>query len=172
MLRPFLKNQPTVHPSAWIADSAEVIGRVHLAEDVSVWSQCVLRGDVVSIHVGARTNLQEFVLIHGNHGDPDVRIGADVTVGHRATLHGCRIEDRVLVGMGAIVLDGVTVQSDVMIAAGSVVSPRSVLASGGLYIGSPARRRRELTSDELEGIRASAYHYVQLTQMHLGRELK
>lgn len=166
MLYNFTTYRPTLEAGAWVAESAEVIGRVQLGRDVSIWPQCVLRGDVVGIVVGERSNLQEFVMVHGNHGAADVTIGCDVTVGHRATLHGCRIGDRVLIGMGAIVLDDVEIESDVMVGAGALVAPRTRLESGGLYLGSPATRRRELRPEELEGIRASAYHYVGLATLH------
>src|SRR5690606_29557333 len=141
--------------------------------DVSVCPLTVIRGDVPEISIGDRTNIQDGSVLHLTspesfppHGFP-LRIGADVTVGHKAILHGCTIGDRVLIGMGAIIMDGAVVEPDVIIGGGSVVSPGKVLPSGGLYVGSPAKRVRDLRPEELEFLRYSAGHYVKLKDEHL-----
>jgi carbonic anhydrase/acetyltransferase-like protein (isoleucine patch superfamily) len=149
-----------------------VIGRVDLEEDVSIWPMCVLRGDVNAIRVGARTNVQDASILHVTHEREGAgsgfacTLGADVTVGHRVTLHGCTIGDRCLIGMGAIVMDGVVIEHDVLLAAGSVVPPGKQLQSRSLYLGNPARRVRALTARELEDLAYSAAHYVKLKDQY------
>lgn len=167
-IRPFRGFSPQVTSSCYVDPTATLIGQVTLGEDVSIWPNVVVRGDVNSISIGDRTNIQDNTVCHVNHpadfnpgGDPLV-IGHDVTVGHRALLHGCTIEDQCLVGMGAIVMDKAVVQSQVIIGAGTLVSPNKVLQSGYLYVGSPARQIRELTDDEKSFILYSAKHYAKL----------
>ena len=149
-----------------------IIGEVSLADDVSVWPYAVLRGDVNSITVGARSNIQDGSVLHVSHktvakpeGSPLV-IGEDVTVGHKAMLHGCRIGNRVLVGMGTMVLDDAVIEDDVMIGAGSLVPPRKRLEGGYLYVGSPVRQVRALTDEEKAFLKYSAAHYVRLSQQY------
>ncbi len=172
-IRSYLDHQPTIAPGAWIDPAATVIGKVSLAEDVSVWPNAVLRGDVNEISVGARTNIQDGTICHVTHDGPyspgglALVLGEDITVGHAAILHACTIGDRCLVGMGALVMDGAKVGDDVMIAAGSLVSPGKVLESGWLYRGRPAEAVRRLTDKELEMLRYSAAHYVRLKDRYL-----
>ena len=142
-IRPFLNHTPQIHESCLIDETSVIIGEVSLAEDVSVWPYAVLRGDVNSISIGARSNVQDGSVLHVSHknaekpeGSPLI-IGEDVTVGHKVMLHGCRIGDRVLIGMGTIILDDTIIEDDVMIGAGSLVPPRKRLESGYLYVGSP-----------------------------------
>lgn len=167
-LRAFRGAMPTLGQRTWIDPAATVIGRVDLGDDVSVWPGVVLRGDVHRIEIGARTNIQDNTVCHVTHDGPQVPggfpliIGEDVTVGHAAVLHACTIGDCCLVGMGALVLDGAVIEPDVMIGAGSLVSPGKRLQSGWLYRGRPARPARELTPGELEMLRYSAAHYVRL----------
>ena len=169
-LRSYRGIAPILGRGAWIDPTAWVIGDVELGEDVSIWPLVLVRGDVNRIRIGARSNVQDGSLIHvsrphpGNDAGWPTILGEDVVVGHRVSLHGCRIADRVLVGIGAIVLDGVEVQSDVFIGAGSVVTPGKVLESGFLYVGSPARRSRELTPQEIARIPKMARDYVALKQ--------
>ena len=172
-IRPFLDHTPQVHESCLIDETSVIIGEVSLAEDVSVWPYAVLRGDVNSISIGARSNVQDGSVLHVSHknaekpeGSPLV-IGEDVTVGHKVMLHGCRIGDRVLIGMGTIILDDTVVESDVMIGAGSLVPPRKHLKSGFLYMGSPAVAVRELTDAERAHFLYSAAHYVKLAADYL-----
>ncbi len=172
-IRSFLNHSPSLGARVFIDDSAVVIGRVQLGNDVSVWPLTAIRGDVNDIAIGDRTNLQDGSVLHNTspsssppNGFP-LRVGSDVTVGHKVILHGCTIGDRVLVGMGSIVMDGAVVENDVIIGGGSVVTPNKVLTSGGLYVGSPAKRVRDLRPDELEFLRYSAAHYVKLKDEHL-----
>ncbi|HTQ98881.1 MAG TPA: gamma carbonic anhydrase family protein [Candidatus Acidoferrum sp.] len=172
-VRTYLDRTPSIADRVFIDQSSVVIGRVTLAEDVSVWPLVAIRGDVNDISVGARTNIQDGSVLHNTspdsappHGFPLV-IGADVTVGHKAILHGCTIGDRVLIGMGAIVMDGAVVESDVIIGGGSVVSPGKLLQSGGLYVGAPAKRVRDLKPEELKFLKYSAAHYVKLKDHHM-----
>jgi carbonic anhydrase/acetyltransferase-like protein (isoleucine patch superfamily) len=167
-IRPYRGIQPQLGPGAWVDDSAVVIGDVELGADVSIWPLVLVRGDVNRISIGARSNVQDGSIIHvsrpfpGNDQGWPTLIGEDVVVGHKVALHGCRIADRVLVGIGAIVLDGVDVPSDVVIGAGSVVTPGKQLESGYLYVGNPARRSRELRPEEIARIPKMARDYVTL----------
>lgn len=157
----------------WIDPAATVIGAVRLGDDVSVWPGAILRGDVNTIEVGARSNIQDSAVGHVTHDGPytpggvPLVIGQDVTVGHAAVLHACTIGDRCLVGMGSLVLDGAELDDEVMLAAGSLVSPGKRLESGWLYRGRPAEAVRRLSADELEMLRYSAAHYVRLKDAYL-----
>jgi carbonic anhydrase/acetyltransferase-like protein (isoleucine patch superfamily) len=159
---------PTLGPGAWIDPAAVVIGDVVLGADVSVWPLVLIRGDVNQIRIGARSNVQDGSIIHvsrpypGNDRGWPTILGEDVVVGHKVALHGCTIADRVLVGIGAIVLDGAEVGSDVIIGAGSVVTPGKKLESGYLYLGNPARRARALEAAEVARIPRMARDYVML----------
>jgi carbonic anhydrase/acetyltransferase-like protein (isoleucine patch superfamily) len=171
--RDYQHHRPQLGQRVWIDPAATVIGRVQLGDDVSIWPGAVLRGDVNQITVGARTNIQDGTICHVTHdgpytpgGEPLV-LGEDITVGHGAILHACRIGDRCLIGMGALVLDGAVIEDDVMLAAGSLVSPGKSLESGWLYRGQPARPVRELTAQELEMLRYSAANYVRLKDEYL-----
>jgi carbonic anhydrase/acetyltransferase-like protein (isoleucine patch superfamily) len=171
-LRAFGTDHPALGARVYVDPTALVIGRVRLAEDVSVWPMCVLRGDVNTIEVGARTNVQDASVLHVTHeregqgsGQPLV-IGADVTIGHRVILHACAVGDRCLIGMGAIVMDGAVIEDDVLLAAGSVVPPGKRLQARSLYLGNPARRFRVLTAAEVESLAYSAAHYVELKDQH------
>lgn len=172
-LRNFGNERPVLGKRVWIDPQATVIGRVELADDVSIWPGSVLRGDVNRIEIGARTNIQDGTICHVTHdgrytpGGFPLILGADITVGHGAILHACTIGDRSLIGMGSLVLDGAEIESDVMLAAGSLVSPGKRLESGWLYRGQPARPARELTNEELEMLRYSAAHYVRLKDQYL-----
>jgi carbonic anhydrase/acetyltransferase-like protein (isoleucine patch superfamily) len=172
-IRSYLDHTPALADRAFVDESALVIGRVRLGVDVSVWPLTVLRGDVHDIRVGDRSNIQDGSVLHctspesfAPQGFPLV-IGEDVTVGHKAILHGCTIGDRVLIGMGSIIMDGAVIEPDVVVGGGSVVTPGKVLPSGGLYVGSPARRVRDLRQEELDFLRYSAAHYVKLKDLHL-----
>lgn len=172
-IRSYLHHAPTLGWRVFVDESSVVIGRVYLGDDVSVWPLVAIRGDVNDITIGARTNIQDGSVLHNTSptSTPPLGfalvVGADVTVGHKAILHGCTIGDRVLIGMGAIVMDGAIVQDDVILGGGSVVSPGKVLESGGLYVGSPAKRVRELKPQEYEFLKYSAEHYVRLKNLHM-----
>ncbi|MFR9727752.1 gamma carbonic anhydrase family protein [Saccharopolyspora sp. MS10] len=154
MIVEFEGHRPTIDPSAFVADGAVLVGRVTLGAQSSVWFHAVLRADQNDIAVGARSNLQDGVVVHADPPDypgTPVLIGDGVTVGHGAVLHGCTIEDGAIVGSGSVVLDGARIGAGSLVAAGSVVLPGSDIAPGTLAAGSPARVRRELTDDERDG---------------------
>ena len=159
--------QPQIDASAFVADSAEIMGRVWIGADASIWYQSVLRGDVHDIHIGARSNIQDHCTLHTSHNVSPCVIGDDVTVGHRVILHGCTVEDGCLVGMGSILMDRSRLESGCLLAAGSLVPEGKVLRGGYLYAGAPARERRELNPDEAAFLKASAKHYVELSKTHL-----
>jgi carbonic anhydrase/acetyltransferase-like protein (isoleucine patch superfamily) len=172
-LRAYTGIRPALGERVYVDAAAVVIGRVTLADDVSLWPCVVARGDVNSISVGARSNIQDLTMLHVTHDGPyspggfPLVIGADVTVGHKCLLHACRIGDRCLIGMGAIVMDGAMVEDEVLLGAGSLVSPGKRLESGHLYKGSPAQKVRPLTAEEKEMLRYSAAHYVRLKDRYL-----
>jgi carbonic anhydrase/acetyltransferase-like protein (isoleucine patch superfamily) len=171
--RSFQGNTPRAGQRVLIDPSAVVLGQVELGEDVSVWPQAAIRGDVHSITIGARTSVQDGCVLHVTHAGPfnpdgwPLHIGCDVTIGHNATLHGCSVGDRVLVGMGATVMDGAVVEDDVVIAAGALVTPGKRLRSGYLYAGSPAREMRQLSEKEMSYFTYSAANYVKLKDQHI-----
>ena len=173
MLKPFKGILPTLHKGAYVEDSAVLYGEIEIGEDASVWPLVAARGDVNYIKIGARTNVQDGSILHVSRSSdayPDgfpLIIGADVTVGHQCMLHGCTIGDRVLVGMGSVVLDGVQIQDDVFIGAGSVVPPGKVLESGYLYVGNPAVQKRPLKDAEIAFLKKSAEHYVLLKDEYM-----
>ena len=173
-IRPYNGVLPTLGARAYIDPAAAVIGDVVLGDDVSVWPATVIRGDVNHVRIGARTSVQDGSVIHVSHAGPHAKlggfatiVGADVTIGHKAILHACTIEDAVLVGMGAIVLDGVVVRRHAMIGAGAVVPPGREVGEGELWVGSPARCVRRLTEAQIEGLHYSAGHYVRLKDEYL-----
>ena len=171
-IRTFEDIDPYLADDAYVDSAATVIGDVTIGSQSSVWPQCVLRGDVNIIRIGDRSNIQYGTIVHVAHdgefspGGHATSIGDDVTVGHRAIVHACTIEDRVLVGMGTIIMDGAVVRSDVIIGAGALVAPGQELASGWLYVGSPAKAHRELTDDEYRLLKYSAKHYTEVASRH------
>jgi len=164
MIRSFSGRVPKIHPKAFVHDSAEVIGKVTLGAEASVFPGCVLRGDIDEIKIGARTNIQDLVVIHTRDGQPAI-LGKGVTVGHRAVLHGCRIGDRVLVGMGAVVMEA-TIGARTLIGAGALVPAGAKIPSGVLVLGSPAKVVRKLRPEELKMLVSSEKMYVALARAH------
>lgn len=160
MLRPYRGVQPKVAASAWIDPSAQVIGDVTIDDESSVWMNTVVRGDVHHIRIGRRTNLQDGTIVHVMRDQFAALIGDDVTIGHGAILHGCTIHDRVLVGMGAIVLNGVEIHSDCIIAAGSLLVEGVTIPARSLVMGSPAKVTRPLTDAEVASVKDYASRYV------------
>lgn len=152
--------RPTRHPTAWVAPSAEVIGDVVLEEDVSIWFGAVIRGDNTRMTIGARSNVQEGAMLHSDPGAP-LAIGEDCTVGHHAILHGCTLGNRVLIGMGAIVLNRAMIPDDCLVGAGALVTEGKTFPSGSLIVGSPARAVRALDERAIAGLKVSAMHYVE-----------
>jgi carbonic anhydrase/acetyltransferase-like protein (isoleucine patch superfamily) len=173
----YLDVMPTLGARVYVAPSAAVIGKVTIGDDASIWPMAVVRGDVHTIHIGARTSIQDGSVLHVTHDGPyrpggrALIIGDDVTVGHRAVLHACTIGNACLVGMGALVLDDVVTEDLVMIGAGAVVTPGKRLESRGLYVGSPARRVRDLKQGEIDFLTYSAAHYVKVKDHYLNGSL-
>lgn len=151
--------RPTVDPSAFVAETAVLVGDVRVGRDASIWFHAVLRGDINAIRIGERSNIQDGSVLHVTHELP-VEIGTDVTVGHMAMIHGCAIGDGALIGMNAVVLDGVRIGPGALVAAGSVVREGSVVPEGTLVAGVPARTVRSLSAEERNGLLTSAEHYV------------
>lgn len=172
-IRSYTGIKPVIGQRVYIDERAVVIGKVALADDASLWPMVVARGDVHSISVGPRSNVQDLTLLHVTHDGPyspgglPLIIGADVTVGHKCILHACSVGDRCLIGMGSIVMDGAVVENEVLLGAGSLVSPGKRLESGFLYRGSPAQKVRALTGAEREMLLYSAQHYVRLKDGYL-----
>ncbi|WP_377153947.1 gamma carbonic anhydrase family protein [Roseateles sp. UC29_93] len=173
-LSPYLDTAPVLAERVFVHGSAQVIGDVTLGPDSSVWCNTVLRGDVNRIVIGTGTNVQDLTMGHVSHKNPKkpegspLIIGDHVTVGHSVILHGCRIGNECLIGMGSIVMDDVVIEDRVMLGAGSLVSPGKVLKSGHLYIGRPAMPVRELTADEIAYLKYSAEHYIRVKDNYLG----
>jgi carbonic anhydrase/acetyltransferase-like protein (isoleucine patch superfamily) len=172
-LAPYLKFSPQLAERIYLHGSAQVIGQVRLGEDSSVWCNAVLRGDVNEIVVGRCSNIQDLAMVHVSHkstqkplGSPTI-IGDFVTIGHSVILHGCRVGNECLIGMGSIVMDDVVVPDRVMIGAGSLVPPGKTLESGFLYTGRPVARVRPLTDAEIAYLRYSAEHYVRVKDNYL-----
>ncbi len=153
------------HPSVWIAQGAVVVGDVHLAEDVSVWFNAVIRGDTETLQIGARTNIQDLSMIHADPGFPVV-IGEDVTVGHRVIIHGAKIGRMSLIGMGAILLNGVEVGEESVVGAGALLTQGKFFPPRSLILGSPAKVVRQVTDEDLMMIRAGAEHYVEKARQY------
>ncbi|MBL8357855.1 MAG: gamma carbonic anhydrase family protein [Delftia acidovorans] len=150
---------PEVAASAWVADSAEVMGSVQLAEDTSIWFGAVLRGDCESISIGEGSNIQDASVLHADLGKPLV-VGRHVTVGHQVMLHGCTIGDESLIGIGAVVLNGAKIGRNCLVGAGALITEGKEFPDGSMIIGSPAKAVRQLTPEQIEGLRRSAQHYV------------
>jgi gamma-carbonic anhydrase len=170
MTREFLGKHPVVPGNSFIASSADVIGDVSLGEWASVWFHATVRGDVNWIRLGGMTNIQDHAVIHVTRGTGPTRLGCQVTVGHSAVVHGCTVCDRVLVGIGAVILDQAVVESDVIVGAGALVTPRTVIPAGTLALGRPARPVRDLRPEEIESIVLHALNYRHYAAMYLGLE--
>lgn len=154
---------PSIPSSAWIAPSADVMGDLTLGEQCSIWFNATVRGDMASITIGENTNVQDNAVVHVNTGMP-TSIGSGVTIGHGAIIHGCTIGDECLVGMGAIILDEAVIGEQSIVAAGALVTPRKQFPPRSLIVGSPAKAVRELTEEEIEGIRINAKHYIEMVE--------
>ena len=170
-IRPFQGHWPDIHPSAFIAPTAVLIGQVKIGPRASVWDGCVLRGDVSFIEIGEETNVQDGTIIHltsatiGTRAIPTI-VGARVTIGHCALLHACTVGDDAFVGMRATMLDESSLATGSMLGAGALLTPRKAIAPGELWVGSPARKMKSLEPTAMDGFRHSAAHYVRLAQAH------
>jgi len=158
---------PEIASDAWIAPGVAVIGDVSIGARASLWFGCVVRGDVCSIHIEPRSNLQDGTIVHVSRNGTPTRVGADVTVGHSCVLHACTLEDRAFVGMSSTVMDDTVVESDAMLAAGSLLTPGKHVPSGQLWAGRPARYVRDLRADERASCADRAAQYVELAQEYL-----
>jgi len=170
IILPYRGKVPVIDPSAFVAPGAVVVGDVMVGAQSSIWFGCVVRGDVHSIRIGERTNIQDGSVVHVTRDRAAVSMGADVTIAHSATVHGCTIDDRVLVGMSATILDGARVGPDSIVGAGCLVPPGFEVPAGTLVTGVPARIRRELTDEERQHILWYADNYVNYRLNYLGRE--
>ncbi len=166
MLHEYRGITPLLGERVFCVASADIIGDVEIGDDSSVWFQVVVRGDVNSIRIGERTNIQDGTVIHVTNKTHPTRIGDDVTIGHNVTLHGCTIGNRCLIGMGAVVMDGAEVADDAMVAAGALVTPGTRIPSGTLYTGSPAKYKRHLSEKEIAGLQQSADNYLRYVQSY------
>lgn len=172
-IRPYKGQPPVLANNCYIDESAVIVGDIHCGEDVSIWPLVAARGDVNTIRIGARSNIQDGSVLHvtrrsdNNPAGFPLVIGEDVTVGHKCMLHGCTLGNRILVGMGAIIMDGAVVEDDVFIGAGCLVPPNKTLQSGYLYVGSPAKQARKLHDDELAFLTQSAKNYIKLKNEYL-----
>ncbi|HWO18189.1 MAG TPA: gamma carbonic anhydrase family protein [Kofleriaceae bacterium] len=167
LVRPLGELRPRLGRDVFLAETCAVIGDVELGDEASVWYAAVLRGDVMAIRVGARTNLQDGVIVHVTSGLQGTVIGSDCTIGHGAILHACTIEDHCLIGMGATVLDGAVIGRGSLIGAGSLVTPGTVIPPETLALGWPARAKRPVNRKERDQIEYGATHYVELARRYL-----
>ena len=166
MIRPFRGKHPQIHPTAYVADTAVVIGDVEIGADSSVWFGAVVRGDVFYIRIGARTNIQDGTVIHVTNGTHATVLEDEVTVGHNVTLHGCHVERGCLIGMGSIVMDDVRVGAQSLIAAGALVSPGTQIPPRSLVMGVPAKVKRPLTAEEVAGLDVYWQNYIEYTKQY------
>ena len=160
MLRPYRGRLPVVHSTAYVDASAQVIGDVEIGAESSVWMNAVVRGDVNTIRIGQRSNVQDGTVVHVMHETHPTRIGDDVTIGHAAIVHGCMIGNRVLIGMGATILNGAVIGDDTIVAAGTLVTEGAVIPSRSLVMGSPGKVRRTLSDEDVASILEYAANYV------------
>ncbi|HEX5217264.1 MAG TPA: gamma carbonic anhydrase family protein [Vicinamibacterales bacterium] len=160
MLRPYKGRLPVVDPTAYVDASAQVIGDVEIGAESSVWMNVVVRGDVNSIRIGRRSNVQDLTIVHIMHDTHPTSIGDDVTIGHAAIVHGCTIGNRVLIGMGATLLNGATIGDDSIVAAGSLVTEETTFPARSMIMGSPAKLKRTLTDAEVASILEFSDNYV------------
>ena len=172
MIRTFQGIKPTVPKSCFVETTAVVIGDVVMGEECSVWFNAVIRGDVHYIRIGERTNVQDLCMLHVTHDTHPLIIGNEVTIGHNVVLHGCTIHDRVLVGMGAIIMDGAMIGEDSVVGAGALVVEGTVVPPKSLILGSPAKVKRPVTEKELAWIKESAGNYVRYARQYMGDPTK
>ena len=169
-IHPFAGQSPRIDPAAWIAPGAQVIGDVEIGAGASIWYNVVVRGDVMPIRIGARSNIQDGSIVHVTRKLAATTIGEDVLVGHMAIIHGCTLMDRSFVGLGAIVMDGCVIEADGMLGAGALLSPGKVIRGRELWLGRPAKFVRLLSDEEVERNRRGAAGYVELAHLHAGSQ--
>jgi carbonic anhydrase/acetyltransferase-like protein (isoleucine patch superfamily) len=169
MILPFEGKMPRLHENVFVVDSAIIIGDVEIGKDSSVWFNTVIRGDVNYIRIGERTNIQDLSMLHVEKGLYPLVIGNEVTIGHSVTLHGCRIKDRCLIGMGVIILNNAEIGEESIIGAGSLITEHTVIPPRSLVIGSPGRVKRQVTEEELSWINRSAQNYLNYVNRYRGK---
>ena len=167
MLRAFRGVMPTIATSAFVDETAVVIGDVVVGSESSVWFNAVIRGDVNYVRIGHRTNIQDLSLLHVTHDTYPLILGDDITIGHHVVLHGCTIHDRVLIGMGAVIMDGVVIEENCVVGAGTLVTERTHVPANSLVLGSPARVKRSLSDTELTWIKESAQNYIHYASQYM-----
>lgn len=172
MIYSFGEHRPQVHSSVFVAPDARIIGNVHVGIESSIWFGTLLRGDVDSIRVGARTNIQDQSMLHVSGGIWPASVGDDVTIGHKVMLHGCKVGNRVLVGMNSILLDGCEIGDDCIIGAGSLVLEGTKIPPGTLAVGSPCKVKRDLRDDERARILLSALHYIETSREYMAGAMR
>lgn len=166
MIKSFKDKHPTIHETAFVAEDAIVIGDVEIGENASIWFGSILRGDVNYIRIGNRTNIQDATVIHVSSRTHPTVLENDITVGHRVTLHGCYVETGCLIGIGSILLDGVRIGRNSLVAAGSLLTPGTIIPPRSMVMGSPAKVKRELTDEEVDGIAKNVASYVELSRVY------
>lgn len=172
IILPFNGIYPRIHESAFIAPGAVIVGDVEIGPEASIWYNCVVRADVHQIRIGARSNVQDGTVIHCDSPKPGrpngfpTLIGEDVLIGHMVMLHGCTLQDRAFVGLGTIVMDGAVIEGDAMLAAGAMLTPGKRVPSGQMWQGRPAKYARELSDDEIAGMRRGVENYVVNARLH------
>jgi gamma-carbonic anhydrase len=167
LVKSFQNTHPNIHETAFIAENAVIIGEVEIGENASVWYNCVLRGDVNFIKIGAKTNVQDGTIIHVSRKDYPTVLEDEVTVGHSVTLHGCYVERGSLIGIGAIILDGARIGANSLIAAGSLVTPNTIIPPNSFVLGSPARVKQEMSADEIANMQKFWQNYVTLSEIYI-----
>lgn len=170
MIRPYRGTHPTIHPTAFIEESAVIIGDVHIGAESSVWFNAVVRGDVFYIRIGDRSNVQDGTVIHVSNGEHETILEDEVTIGHNVTLHGCYIERGCLIGIGSIVMDGVRVGEKSLVAAGSLLTPGTQIPPRSLVMGSPAKVKRSLSDQEVADLDQFWRNYVEYTELYRAEE--
>ena len=165
MIREWNGHKPQIDPTAYVHETAEVIGKVVIKRNASIWPNVVIRGDIEEIVIGEETNIQDNTVIHTDFGSPTI-LGKGISVGHSVVLHGCTIEDNCLIGMGSIILDEVTVETECLIGAGALVSPGKTIPNGSLVVGVPAKVKRAIKADELEYFKKNAQDYMKLAESY------
>ena len=168
LILPFKGRSPRIHPSAFVAPGARIIGDVEIGANASIWYNCVLRGDINRIVIGARSNVQDGTIIHVEGGQPGlpVVIGEDALIGHQAVLHGCTVRAGAFVGMGSVMMDGSVIEGEAMLAAGALLSPGKIIPSGQLWAGRPAKFLRDLTADQMHAMKLQVAGYVTTAREH------
>ena len=163
---PYKNITPTIHPEAWVAQTATIIGDTHIGAESGIWYGCVIRGDVNEIRIGSGTNIQDLTMIHCSELGQGCYLGDDITVGHSAVLHACKVEDKSFIGIQACVMDDCIVETGSMVAAGALVTPGKIVKAGEVWAGSPAKKLRDITEKDLELFETNRHRYARLAKQY------